>query len=120
MSSGNEVEKPPLLLTRAGRVATVTINDEPMNRMSLDFMDALEEVVEDLSTDKSVGAVVITGAGSRNFSVGMNLKQLPEGVKRKGSAEAVFDQRLRVLEKIENPDKPAIAVLFGYCLGGRR
>jgi enoyl-CoA hydratase len=35
-----------------------------------------------------------------------------------GSAEAVFDQRLRVLAAIENMSKPVIATLFGYCLGG--
>ncbi len=118
MSDSTESENPPLLLDQKGRVATITINDAPMNRMSLDFMDRLEEVVDELATDRDVGAVVITGAGDRNFSVGMDLKQLPEGVKRKGSPEAVFDQRLRVLENIENMEKPVIAVLFGYCLGG--
>jgi enoyl-CoA hydratase/carnithine racemase len=118
MSSRSEIEKSPLLLTREGRVATITINDPPMNRMSLDFMDALEEILGGLATDKNVGALVITGAGDANFSVGMNLKQLPEGVKRKGSVEAVFDQRLRVLSVIENLGKPVIAVLYGYCLGG--
>jgi enoyl-CoA hydratase/carnithine racemase len=30
----------------------------------------------------------------------------------------VLDQRLRVLAAIENLDKPVIATLFGYCLGG--
>ncbi len=118
MPSPEETDKPPLLLAHEGRVATITINDAPMNRMSLEFMDALEEVVDALATDKNVGAVVITGAGDDNFSVGMDLKQLPEGIKRKGSAEAVFDQRLRVLASIENLGKPVIAVLYGYCLGG--
>jgi enoyl-CoA hydratase len=118
MSSRTESEAAPLLLTRDGRVATITINDPPMNRMSLDFMDALEEILTDLATDRSVGALVITGADDANFSVGMNLKQLPEGIERKGSAEAVFDQRLHVLSFIENMDKPVIAVLYGYCLGG--
>jgi enoyl-CoA hydratase len=101
-----------------GRVVTLTINDAPMNRMSLDFMDSLEEVIDNISNDTSVGAVVITGAGNEHFSVGMNLKQLPEGIKRKGSAEAVFDQRLRVIAAIENLNKPVIATLYGYCLGG--
>jgi enoyl-CoA hydratase len=62
--------------------------------------------------------VVIRGAGAENFSVGMDLKQLPEGVKRKGSLDALFDQRLQVLAAIENLPKPVIAVLYGYCLGG--
>ena len=61
---------------------------------------------------------MIRGAGEDNFSVGMDLKQLPQGVARKGSFEALLDQRLRVLSAIENLPKPVIAVLYGYCLGG--
>jgi len=108
----------PLLIERDGRVATVVINDAPRNRMSLEFMDELEVRIDELGADRSVGAVVFRGAGDENFSVGMDLKQLGEGIKRKGSIEAVFDQRLRVLAAIESMEKPAIAVLAGYCLGG--
>ncbi len=109
---------PPLILERDGHVATVIINDPPRNRMTLEFMDELERVVDELSVDKSVRAIVITAAGDENFSVGMDLKQLPAGVRAKGSIEAVFDQRLRVLAAIESMEKPVIAVMFGYCLGG--
>jgi enoyl-CoA hydratase len=94
------------------------INDAPRNRMGLEFMDALEAEVQRLAGDSSVRAVVIRGAGTENFSVGMDLKQLPEGISRMGSAEAVFDQRLRVLAAVESLPKPVIAVLYGYCLGG--
>ena len=99
-------------------VAILTINDAPYNRMSLDFMDQLEDMVNKISVDSSIRAVVLTASGLDNFSVGMNLKQLPEGVERKGSRDALFDQRLSVIEKIENMDKPWIVTLFGYCLGG--
>jgi enoyl-CoA hydratase len=107
-----------LLIQREGAVETLVINDAPRNRMGLAFMDALEKEVERLAGDTSVRAVVIRGAGEENFSVGMDLKQLPEGVRRMGGLEAVFDQRLRVLSAIENLPKPVIAVLYGYCLGG--
>ena len=42
-------DQAPLLLAREGAVAIVSINDAPYNRMSLDFMDALEEVVDELA-----------------------------------------------------------------------
>ena len=111
-------ESAPLLLERDGGVATVIINDAPRNRLGLEFMDELERRIEELAIDKSVRAIVVRGAGEENFSVGMNLKQLPAGVERMGSIEAVFDQRLRVLAAIENMEKPWIAVMYGYCLGG--
>jgi enoyl-CoA hydratase/carnithine racemase len=118
MSSSQSANSSPLLVDRDGAVETLVINDAPRNRMGLEFMDALEAEVERLQDDSSVRAVVIRGAGEENFSVGMDLKQLPDGVARMGSLEAVFDQRLRVLAAIENLEKPAIAVLYGYCLGG--
>lgn len=107
-----------LLYETKEAVAILTINDAPYNRMSLDFMDQLEDMVNKISIDSSIRAVVLTASGLDNFSVGMNLKQLPEGVERKGSRDALFDQRLSVIEKIENMNKPWIVTLFGYCLGG--
>ena len=107
-----------LLYETKEAVAILTINDAPYNRMSLDFMDQLEDMVNKISVDSSIRAVVLTASGLDNFSVGMNLKQLPEGVERKGSRDALFNQRLSVIEKIENMNKPWIVTLFGYCLGG--
>ena len=118
MSSQSKSEKRPLIVERQGAVETFTINDAPRNRMGLDFMDALETEIGRVAQDSNVRAIVIRGAGEEHFSVGMDLKQLPKGIARMGGAEAVFDQRLRVLHAIENLPKPAIAVLYGYCLGG--
>jgi enoyl-CoA hydratase/carnithine racemase len=108
----------PLLVERDGAVATLINNDAPRNRMSLEYMDALEHQIESLRDDAAVRAIVITAAGDEHFSVGMDLKQLPEGIQKLGSPDAVFDQRLRVLAAIENLEKPVVATLFGYCLGG--
>lgn len=109
---------PPLLIDRREAVMIISINDAPYNRMTLDYMDQLEEVITSVANDDTVRALVFTGEGDENFSVGMNLKQLPDGIKQKGSIDGVFDQRLRVLASIENLGKPCIATLFGYCLGG--
>ena len=99
-------------------VAILTINDAPYNRMSLDFMDSLEEMVIKIQKDDSIRAVVLTANGLDNFSVGMNLKQFSEGVEKKGSSDALFDQRLKVIAAIETMQKPWIVTMFGYCLGG--
>ncbi len=108
----------PLVFERRDAVAIVSIHDAPMNRMSLAFLDRLEELVGEIAADDGVRAVVLTADGDQNFSVGMNLKELPKGVEAKGSADALFDQRLRVISAIETMGKPWVATLFGYCLGG--
>ena len=108
----------PITISIENNVATITNNDAPFNRMTLEYMDALEEALPELGADDNVRALIFTAAGEENFSVGMNLKQLSEGVEKKGSFDAVLDQRLRILSMIENLGKPSIATLFGYCLGG--
>jgi enoyl-CoA hydratase len=108
----------PLLLERQDAIAIIAINDAPYNRMTLDFIDQFEELVNEIAADDGIRAVVLTGEGLDNFSVGMNLKQLPEGIERMGSPDALFDQRLRVISTIETMGKPWIVTLFGFCLGG--
>ena len=99
-------------------VAIVTIDDAPYNRMTFAFMDALETLVEQIAADDGIRAVVITGAGDQNFSVGMNLKELVGSLGDARRVDEILDQRLRVLAAIENMDKPWVATLFGNCLGG--
>jgi enoyl-CoA hydratase/carnithine racemase len=108
----------PLLLSRQDAVAIISINDAPYNRMTLGFIDQLEATLEELGKDDSIRALVITAEGKDNFSVGMNLKQLPEGIEAKGGMDGLFDQRWRVIRALETLGKPSVATLFGYCLGG--
>jgi enoyl-CoA hydratase/carnithine racemase len=118
MKAPQETSKQPLIVEQDGAVTTITINDAPWNRMTLEFMDELEALVDKLRVDTSVRAIVITAAGDEHFSVGMDLKQLGTLDGTKAALLNVLDQRLRVLSAIENLGKPVIATLFGYCLGG--
>jgi len=111
-------DKNPLMITRRDSVLTLSINDAPWNRMSFAYMDALEAALEQAANDSSVRVLLFTGEGESNFSVGMDLKQMIHEGPARGGWNAVLDQRLRVLARIEALDKPSIATLFGYCLGG--
>ena len=118
MSEQQRDGKPPLLVETEGAVTIIAINDPPWNPLGLAFMDELEALVERLAADRSVRAVVLEGAGDENFSVGMNLKELAGRERSRAALETMLDQRLRVLAAIESMEKPWIAVLYGYCLGG--
>jgi enoyl-CoA hydratase/carnithine racemase len=101
-----------------GGVMTIVNDDPPINRMTLDYMDGVEQAVEQAADDPSVRVLVFTAEGTENFSVGMDLNELMGGVEDRGDFEGVLDQRRRVLHRIEHLGKPSIATLFGYCLGG--
>jgi enoyl-CoA hydratase/carnithine racemase len=111
-------ERPALLVERDRGVLTLINNDPPINRMTFDYMDRVEEKIAEADDDPSVRVLVFTAAGTGNFSVGMDLKQLQFQADERGGFEAILDQRRRVLRRIENLSKPSIATLFGYCLGG--
>lgn len=108
----------PLLITQDGGVLTLSINDPPINRMTMDCMDAVETAVQKAAKDPGIRALVFTAEGEDNFSVGMDLKQLYAAWGDTNRIESMLDQRLRILDAIENLNKPSIATLFGYCLGG--
>ena len=110
--------KAPLLVTRPeDAVAVLSINDEPINRMTLAYVDRLEEVLEDIAHDDATRAIVLTAEGTTNFSVGMNLKELGPGIAAAGGPDAFFDRRLALVSRLETLGKPSVATLFGYCLG---
>jgi enoyl-CoA hydratase/carnithine racemase len=108
----------PLLIMREGGVMSLITNDAPWNRMSFAYMDALETAIEEAANDPTVRVLVFTSEGEANFSVGMDLRQVLREGETRGGWEVVLDQRLRVLARIESLEKPSIATLFGYCLGG--
>jgi enoyl-CoA hydratase/carnithine racemase len=107
-----------LRIEHRDHVVILENQDPPRNRMTFEYMDALEQAILAIRGDGGVRAVVVTAAGDEHFSVGMDLKQLIAGSAARGGFEAVLDQRLRVLAMVEQLDKPVIATLFGYCLGG--
>ena len=108
----------PYLYSVTNNVATFSINDAPWNLMSLEYIDRLEEQLPEVLADGNIRAMIFTGEGLDHFSAGMNLRQIPDGIKRAGSPEAFFGQRHKVLNMIENGGTPTIATLYGYCLGG--
>ena len=118
MSKPDANSQDPLILERNGGVATIINNNAPMNSFTLEYFDALESTLADLAEDSSLRAIIFTSAGDRNFSVGMDLKQLASGSGGRGGFDSVLDQRQRVLATIEGMHVPTIATMFGYCLGG--
>lgn len=110
--------EPLIYSKRDDGVAVVATNDDPLNRMSIEYVERLSEVVDDIAADPAIRAFVITAEGTTNFSVGMNLKQLGAGIEAAGGIDAFFDRRLDLIHRIETMGKPSVVTLFGYCLGG--
>ena len=113
------MSNPPLVYEKRNTgIAIISTNDDPLNRMTLDYVETLDRLIDEIASDDDIRAFVITAQGSTNFSVGMNLKELLPGIEAAGGIDAFFDRRLQLISKIETMGKPSVVTLFGYCLGG--
>lgn len=73
------MNRPTILETREGPVATITLNrPDALNALSVRMEAELTAALTTLDADPSVRAVIVTGAG-RAFCAGVDLKELTEG-----------------------------------------
>jgi enoyl-CoA hydratase len=105
-----------LLIEKADGVATVTMNrPEAMNAMSKALRAELDKAFTALDTDDEVRAVVLTGAGERAFTAGLDLKELgAEGV---GAANAT-EPAANPVRAIQQCGKPVIGAINGVAITG--
>ncbi len=103
---------------RSNAAATLTINrPEKLNAMDLPMIDALERAVDKADSDSEVRVLIFTGAGGKAFVAGGDISDLNS---RMGlSHYQQFAERIhQVFRKIELIDKPTIAAINGWALGG--
>lgn len=101
-------------------IAKVIMNrPEKRNAMSPALHYDMDDALANLEVDDNVKCVVITGAGG-NFSAGQDLQKFFRELEnnpreKKRAAEAANRWRW---ERLYNYDKPTIAMVHGYCVGG--
>ncbi|MEL7029257.1 MAG: AMP-binding protein, partial [Pseudomonadota bacterium] len=105
-------------LGSARRVATVTINNPPVNALNERAIDELITVVDHLSRKPDVAAVIFTGAGAASFVAGADVRQMLEEVNSVAEAIVLPNNAQLAFRKIETMGKPCIAAVQGVALGG--
>jgi enoyl-CoA hydratase len=106
-----------LLDRRDDGIAVVTINrPDKLNALNKQVMLELDSVIEDLSSDNDVKAVIITGSGHKAFVAGADIAELADLDKTTANTFALAGQS--VFTRIARSPKPVIAVVEGYALGG--
>jgi len=101
--------------TSAPGVALVTIDrPDAMNALSFDLLDALADALERLDADPDCRAIVMTGAGTRAFAAGADIKELAEQT----SASLHRGGRFGAWDRIGAIGLPIIAAVRGVALGG--
>lgn len=111
------VSTEPVLLSREGAVATITLNrPDRMNAVDRATLKALRAIVEELWDDASIRAVILTGAGEKSFCAGADLKE--RAGMTPGEVRRFLKDIREVTSQLENLPKPVIAAVNGLALGG--
>jgi enoyl-CoA hydratase len=98
-------------------IATITLNrPDALNAWSQQLAQEFLEALDDAAKDDNVQAVVITGAGDKAFSAGADIKAMKGMTALK--ARVLSQMGYNVCNAIESLDKPVIAAINGYALGG--
>jgi enoyl-CoA hydratase/carnithine racemase len=108
-----------ILARKDGAIGWLTFNNpERRNAVSLEMWQAIPAVLDDFGKDANIRAVVLSGAGDKAFASGADISQFekeratPDQVRRydeiSGKAQAAM----------EGFEKPLLAMIRGYCIGG--
>lgn len=106
-----------ILIENNGPIATLTINrPDTLNALDLETIAAMNVALDSIESDKSIRVVIFTGAG-RAFVAGGDIADLNS---RRGLAhyQEFAEDIHRLFRRIETFDKPTIAAVNGFALGG--
>lgn len=97
-------------------VAVITIDSPPVNSLSRPVVEGLVAAVQAANGDGAIKAIVVKGAGD-NFIAGADINELQEAsgdLSKRSEAPALAD----ALENLESNEKPIVAAIDGFALGG--
>ena len=94
-----------------GGIAVITLMNPPVNGLSLATRTAVAAGIDQAEADKSVKAVVMTGAG-KAFSAGADIREF-------GTPQALAEPNLNSLVRlVEGCRKPVVAAIHSVAMGG--
>ncbi len=98
-------------------VATITINrPKAMNALNPQVVAELDQAISQVEADDAVKCVVITGAGDKAFVAGADIAAMVQMNALEGRKFSLMGQN--VFFRLERLDRPVIAAVKGFALGG--
>jgi len=117
MEKGEKMEFKFILYGKSEGIATITLNrPEALNAFSKEVIEEVLQALEDVRQDENVRVVVLTGAGGKAFSAGADIKAMKGMSALKARELSLMGEKL--CYALESLEKPVIAAINGYALGG--
>lgn len=107
---------PYLSIEISEKIAIVSINKSPGNSLSGELLKDIDSCIFGLNENSGVKVIIFTGTG-KTFATGADITEMG---RCKSAEQAMEMSQLgqKVFLHIENSQKPVIAAINGFCLGG--
>ena len=104
-------------LEKEGNLAIITINrPKALNALNSDTLKDLDLAITNIENDSNVYCVILTGSGEKSFVAGADIAEMKDLDSKAGEEFGLLGNR--VFRRLENLDKPVIAAISGFALGG--
>ena len=98
-------------------ITTITINNEKnLNALNSIILDELDNALSKIEFNTNIKSIIITGAGDKAFVAGADISEMAKMNNEEAYNYSLKGQKL--FSKIENFNKPIIAAINGFALGG--
>ena len=98
--------------------ATITINrPSKLNALNVATISELHKAFKTLNKNKEVQVIILTGSGEKAFVAGADISEFAHFSVDEGTKLAAEGQE-KLFDFIENLNKPVIAAINGFALGG--
>lgn len=107
-----------ILVKKEGRIAYVTINrEQQLNALNTKTIEELMLTLTDLASDIDVWGIIVTGSGAKAFVAGADIKEFQSLGEEEGRKLSQLGS-VKLMDRIQYFEKPVIAAINGYALGG--
>lgn len=106
-----------IIFEKNGKIAIISINrPKALNALNSETLKELDCVVDMVAEDNDIYAVILTGAGEKAFVAGADITEMKDMTVAEGRKFGILGNK--VFRKIDLLDKPVIAAVNGFALGG--
>ncbi|AND40325.1 MULTISPECIES: enoyl-CoA hydratase/isomerase family protein [Cytobacillus] len=104
-----------ILVREEEGIGFIIINrPELRNALNTDTLLEIESALDVFRDDKNIRVIIFTGAGEKSFAAGADISQL----NKRTMIDALKPNMTATYRKIEDYEKPTIAAINGFALGG--
>jgi enoyl-CoA hydratase len=108
-----------MIALKDGPIGWITFNNPARhNAVSMAMWQALYEIVSDFGQDAAIHVIVVKGAGEKAFVSGADISEFEEKRSSPETTRVYNETAQKASKALKDVNKPTIAMIRGYCVGG--